>query len=168
MSSTTDLLKAIKSGLLRDVVAALDAGACVELDDGKGDPGLPLAIACFMGHAEIVRELILRGAKVNVPDNSTPTSPLAMAIRGGKKDTVTVLIEMGAAIPPGMNTGLTEQELMVAQWKAEHLANNTKSDENVSSPVIEEIEMIGCYGTDTAVLEADVMRAAREMAEKKN
>ena len=57
---------------------------------------------------------------------------------------------------------------IVAQWKAEHLANNTKSDENVSSPVIEEIEMIGCYGTDTAVLEADVMRAAREMAEKKN
>ena len=57
MSLSNDLMKAIRSGNLRKVVAALDAGAPVELDDGKGDPGLPLAIACFMGHAEIVREL---------------------------------------------------------------------------------------------------------------
>ena len=55
MTPPLDLLKAIRTGQLAAVVAALDAGAPVELDDGKGDPGLPLAIACFLGHAEIVR-----------------------------------------------------------------------------------------------------------------
>ena len=48
----------------------------VELDDGQGDPGLPLGIACFMGFVDIVRELAKRGAKVNLPDNSVQTSPL--------------------------------------------------------------------------------------------
>ena len=57
MSPPADLIKAIRTGLLSEVIAALDAGAPVELDDGKGDPGLPLAMACFTGHAEIVREL---------------------------------------------------------------------------------------------------------------
>ena len=56
MNTPPDLLKAIRTGQLAEVIAALDAGAPIELDDGKGNPGLPLAIACFMGHAEIVRE----------------------------------------------------------------------------------------------------------------
>lgn len=169
LSLPTDLIKAIRGGQLREVVAVLDAGAPVELHDGKGDPGLPLAMACFMGHTEIVRELILRGATANLPDNNAPTSPLSMALRGGKKDVVKVLIELGVIVPEGMETGLTEQELMVARWQAERFgavaaSQHTDDDE----PVIEEIQMVGCYGTDTSVLEADVMRAAREMAEKKN
>ena len=65
MDTPPDLIKAIRTGRLSEVVAALESGAQLELDDGKGDPGLPLAIACFMGHAEIVRELAIRGAKIN-------------------------------------------------------------------------------------------------------
>ena len=92
MSLSTDLIKAIRGGNLREVVAALDAGAPVELHDGKGDPGLPLAIACFMGHAEIVRELVMRGAKVNLAGGSFAKEMDAMQIvelartaqRGGK------------------------------------------------------------------------------------
>ena len=90
--STDDLIKAIRTGRLKDVVQILDAGTAVELDDGQGDPGLPLAIACFMGHADIVRELALRGAKINFKDNSTPTSPLSMALRGKKTEVIKVLI----------------------------------------------------------------------------
>ena len=45
MNTPPDLLKAIRTGQLAEVIAALDAGAPIELDDGKGDPGLPLAIA---------------------------------------------------------------------------------------------------------------------------
>ena len=129
----------------------------------------PLAMACFMGHAEIVRELVLRGAKVNLPDNMAPISPLSMALRGGKKEVISVLIELGAIVPEGMQTGLTEQELTLARWKATHFCTETTDQEGlVSKPMVEEIQMVGCYGTDTAVLEADVIRAAREMAEKKN
>ena len=121
MSQGTDLLKAIRGGQLRDVVAVLNAGTPVELHDGKGDPGLPLAMACFMGHAEIVRELVLRGAKVNLTDNAVPTSPLSMALRGSKKDVVKVLIELGANVPAGMHTGLTAEELAQARALARHL-----------------------------------------------
>jgi len=169
VSPDVDLIKAIRTGLLSEVIAALDAGAQVELHDGKGDPGLPLAMACFMGYAEIVRELILRGAKPNFADNREPTSPLAMALRGGRSEVVKVLIEFGAEVPPGVETGLTDQELMLARWKAQHFGTSTPGSEQAGQeiPVIEEIKMVGCYGTDTGVLEADIRRFVREMDSKK-
>ena len=146
------------------MIAALDAGACVELDDGRGDPGLPLAMACFMGHAEIVRELVLRGAKANFPDNRAINAPLSMALRGKRSEVVKVLIELGVEIPPGTDTGLTEQEMMVARWKAQHFS----AAQAGAQPEIEEIRLDGgCYGTDTSVLEADVMRYARSLDGKK-
>ena len=160
MTSRPDILKAIRSGKLGEVIAALEAGACVELDDGQGDPGLPLAMACFMGHAEIVRELILRGAKANFADNRAPNSPLSMALRGQRAEVVKVLVELGVDVPPGTDTGLSEQELQVARWKAQHFG--TAQDD-----AIEEIRLDGgCYGTDTSVLEADVLRYARELDRK--
>jgi len=162
-----DLIKAIRTGLLSEVIAALDAGAQVELHDGKGDPGLPLAMACFMGYAEIVRELILRGAKVNFADNREPTSPLAMALRGGRSEVVKVLIEFGGEVPPGVETGLNDQELMLARWKAQHFGASGTDQTGQDLPVIEEIKMVGCYGTDTGVLEADIRRFVREMDSKK-
>ena len=160
MTSRTDILKAIRSGKLGEVIAALEAGACVELDDGQGDPGLPLAMACFMGHAEIVRELILRGAKANFADNRAPNSPLSMALRGQRAEVVKVLVELGVDVPPGTDTGLSEQELQVARWKAQHFGA-------AQDDAIEEIRLDGgCYGTDTSVLEADVLRYARELDRK--
>lgn len=163
MTSELLLLKAIRSGRLADVQAALAAGATVELADGQGDPGLPMGIACFMGFVDIVRELVRHGALVNLGDNSLPTSPLSMAMRGGRSEVFRALVELGAAVPAGMTGGLSEQELMLAQWKAQrdgHFAVAGSASDAV--PVIEEIEARRCYGTDTQVLEADVLRAARE------
>lgn len=165
MSPPVDLIKAIRTGLLSEVIAALDAGAQVELNDGHGDPGLPLAMACFMGHAEIVRELAIRGAKVNFADNTLPTSPLAMAIRGGKTEVIKVLIELGAEIPPGTKTGLNDQELMLARWKAQHFGAST-STSGGDVPEIEEIQVLSCYGTDTGVLDAEMRRAVEDMCKK--
>ena len=156
-----DLIKAIRSGQLSAVIAALDAGAHVELGDGHGEPGLPLAIACFMGHAEIVRELALRGAKVNVANNSEPTSPLSMAIRGGRKEVVKVLIELGAELPPNAQTGLNDQELMLAKWKAQHFGVSQAAAHS-GPPVVEEIQVLSCYGTDTGVLDAEMRRAVED------
>ncbi len=165
MDSQLVLIKAIRSGRLPDVQAALDAGAMVELADGQGDPGLPMGIACFMGFVDIVRELVKRGGRVDFPDNNVPTSPLSMAIRGSRLEVVRALVELGAQVPDGMKTGLTEHDLMLAQWKAHRdgyvkvAAHETSGNE----PVIEEIDVIRCFGTDTQVLEADVLRAARGM-----
>lgn len=168
MNSAIDLLKAIRSGRLQEVLAVLDAGAPVELLDGRGDPGLPLGVACFMGFPDIVRELVRRGAKVNTADNSLPTSPVSMAVRGKRKEVLKVLIELGAEIPPGLNTGLSEQEILVARWRGQHYgaAMPRAADAAPDAPAYEEIEMVGCYGTDTSVLDADLIRAAREMEKK--
>ena len=168
MSPPADLIKAIRTGLLSEVIAALDAGAPVELDDGKGDPGLPLAMACFIGHAEIVRELALRGAKIDFPDNRAASSPLSMAIRGKKPEVVKVLIELGAVVPAGMETGLTDQELMLAKWKAERFGTSVAGAEPTEPefPDIEEIQVLSCYGTDTGVLDADIRRAVENMDKK--
>lgn len=171
MSAAIDLLKAIRTGRLEDVRRVLDAGAPVELDDGRGDPGLPLGVACFMGYVDIVRELVGRGAKVNLPNNAQPTSPLSMAIRGGRTDVVKTLIELGAEVPPGMKTGLSQQDLTLARWRGQQygsLSGRAGEMSGMSSdqPVFEEIEMPRCYGTDTAVLDADMVRAAREMDKK--
>ena len=169
MSPPADLIKAIRTGLLSEVIAALDAGAQVELQDGHGDSGLPLAMACFMGFAEIVRELVIRGAKVNFPDNRDSKSPLSMAIRGGRTEVVKVLIELGAKIPPDVDTGLTKQEMKVAQWKAEHFgaANSESGQRGTASSEVEEIQVLGCYGTDTDILNAEMRQAIEEMTKKK-
>jgi len=168
VNSAIDLLKAIRSGRLQEVQAVLDAGAPVELLDGRGDPGLPLGVACFMGFPDIVRELVRRGAKINTADNSQPTSPLSMAIRGKRKEVLKVLIELGAEIPPGLNTGLSEQEILVARWRGQHYGATMPrvAESAPDAPDYEEIEMVRCYGTDTSVLDADLIRAAREMEKK--
>lgn len=168
MSPPVDLIKAIRTGQLSEVLDALNGGATVELNDGQGDPGLPLAIACFMGHPEIVRELVVRGARLNFPDNRAPTSPLSMAIRGGKKDVVKVLIELGADIPQDMATGLTDQELMLSKWKAQHFGarNSSAAPDETEAPVVEEIQVLSCYGTDTGVLDAEMRRAVDEICKK--
>lgn len=168
MTAAIDLLKAIRTGRLQEVRALLDAGTSVEINDGRGDPGLPLGVACFMGYVEIVRELIARGAKANLPDNSQPTSPLSMAIRGRRTEVVKALIEMGVEVPPGMKTGLTDQEMMVARWRGRHYdaASADRTQAGEEPPVFEEIEMVRCYGTDTSVLDADLIRAARDMDKK--
>ena len=168
LSAPIDLIKAIRTGRLAEVVAALDAGAPVEMHDGQGDPGLPLGIACFMGYADIVRELVARGARASFPDNSEPTSPLSLAIRGGKTEVVRALIELGAELPPGTQTGLSEQEVALARLKAHHAATQTANTKHYPDDmeVFEEIEMVRAFGTDTGVLDADMIRAAREMGEK--
>ena len=167
MSASPDLIKAIRTGRLSEVVAALEAGAPVELNDGQGNPGLPLAIACFMGQAEIVRELAMRGAKVNFDDNRLPTSPLSMAIRSGKTEVVKVLIEHGAEVPPGTKTGLRDDELMLARWKAQHFGTSQAASLADGEPVIEEIQVGGCYGTDTDVLNAEMRRTVEELTRRK-
>lgn len=155
------LVKAIRSGKLADVQAVLDSSGSIELDDPSGSPGLPMGVACFMGFVDIVRELAQRGAKVDFPDNSEPTSPLSMAKRGNRTEVVRTLIELGALVPEGMNVGLTEHEIMLAQWKAVRDGYTHQQTVAEDGPVIEEINAQGCFGTDTMVLEAEVLRAVK-------
>lgn len=164
MTSPLALIAAIRSGQLSQVTAVLDAGVDIELADGRGDPTLPMGMACFMGLTEIVRELAKRGAKVNLPDNTLPTSPLSMAVRAKRTEVVRALIELGAEVPPGMETGLTEQEIILAQWVAQRAGLRAPpNDHSTEQSVIEEIEILRCVGTDTLILEADALRAVEKL-----
>lgn len=164
MSARDDLLKAIRSGRLAAVQLALDAGATPEIADGNCDPGMPLGIACFLGHADIVRELVRRGARTNAIDNRAPTSPLSMAVRGGRPEIVRLLVELGAEVPEGMQTGLPPEEIAAARWIAGHLAEQAAA----GAIEVEEIVMTRVIGTDTTLLEADAIQRAIAMeAEKK-
>jgi uncharacterized protein len=163
MNSHLDLIKAIRSGQLEQVQAALDAGIQVEWADEQGEAGLAMGIACFLGLVDIVRELIARGARVNHANNSLPTSPLSMAVRGKRNEVIRCLIELGALVPEGMQTGLSEHDIMIAQWKAfrdGHAVDSNKAPDHLAD--IEEINMVGCSNTDTQVLEAEVLRLAMQ------
>lgn len=152
-----DLLKAIRAGRLDDVKAALDAGSSL---DGEGQPGFAMGMACFLGHADIVRELVGRGAPVNLADNAAVTAPLAMAVRGGRKEVVRTLVECGAVLPAGMQTGLGEQELKAAQWVAFRDGYVKPDDGGASmSGEVEEIHFARPSHVDTQVLEAEALRA---------
>ena len=165
MTNPLLLLKAIREGNLASVKKHLDGGAPVELDDGQGDPGLPLGMACFMGHIDIARELISRGAPINRPDNRVATSPLSMAIRGNRSEVVRLLIELGADVPDGMATGLTENEVMLAQLKAirDGFAAAKNKAEATQAENFEEIHIAAFTGVDTQVLEAEALQAARNL-----
>lgn len=164
MSSGEDLLKAVRSGNLARVREVLDAGVPVELNDGKSDPGMPLGMACFMGHAAIVRELLQRGARANLPDNHAPVSPLSMALRGDHTDVVRLLIEWGALVPPDMPTKLSDQEIMAAEWQAFRSGKRAAPPSGAEGEVheVEEIVMPKAFGIDTTVLNADAILAAME------
>jgi hypothetical protein len=152
-----ELLKAIRAGRLDDVKAALDAGATL---DDEGQPGFALGMACFLGHVDIVRELVERGAQVNLADNAAVTAPLAMAVRGGRKEVVRVLIELGAVLPAGMQSGLSEQEIKAAQWIA--YRDGRGKPDNDALPAdgeVEEIQITRLSHVDTQVLEAEALRA---------
>ena len=88
-----------------------------------------------------------------------------MAIRRGKTEVIKVLIELVAEIPLEISTGLTEQELFLAKWKAKHFGavNSETAASDIFSPVIEEIQVTGCYETDTGVLDAEMRRAVEEI-----
>lgn len=152
-----ELLKAIRAGHLKYVKAALDAGAAID-DDGQ--PGFMLGMACFLGHADIVRELVSRGAQVNAADNAAVTAPLAMAVRGGNKEVVRALVELGALVPTGMAVGLGEQELKAAQWIAFRDGHGRQDDAQAGiSDEVEEIHFARPSHVDTQVLEAEALRA---------
>lgn len=180
-SKSDDLIRAIRQGNLAETISALDHGAHPETRDDHGDPGLPLRMASFNGHDDIIRELVHRGADVNLSTAKMVGAPISLAVRGGKKETVRLLIELGAEVPPGLQTGLSLQEILAAQGIAHKRAKKARiappplpGEEEAMAPLwplpegaqVEEIELTGCAGVDTNVLDADVMRLAEEKSPK--
>lgn len=98
----SDLRQAVERGDLQALRFALDAGGDIEEADIHGYPGLPLRIACFAGHLEIVHELISRGARIDTPNDLGTGGPMRAALRGGHDAIVKLLAASGATMPSGL------------------------------------------------------------------
>ncbi len=119
MRPTDQLIASLRTGDLSGVTAALEAGADANLPDNIGVPGLPLRIAAYNGHLEVIRALVSHGGEVNVHClDARAENLLAVARRGEKKDAVRLLIELGTEITPGLDTGLNLAERLAAQGVA--------------------------------------------------
>lgn len=93
-------------------MAALDHGADIEEADIHGDSGLPLRIACFKGHLDIIHELIRRGADIHAPNAQGLGGPIRMAHRGGHQKIIDLLLTHGAQLPadlPPLKTDSSER-----------------------------------------------------------
>ena len=102
MSMHSALRRAIEKGCLESVRVALNHGAAIEEADMHGAPGLPMRIACFNGHVNIVLELIQRGADIHAPNAEGPGGPIRMAARGQHFEVIELLLTHGAEIPEGV------------------------------------------------------------------
>lgn len=178
------LIAAIRSGSVQELMAALNAGADARSADQLGEADLPLRLAVFGGNPDIIRELVRRGADVNHSTRRMPFAPLNLAVKTGKPEVVRLLVELGARIPAGMQTGLSLRDILAAQG----VAHRTGADASREAPaarlpnapllpatpvhtagnplpgdaVVEEIDLQGCYGVDTNVLEADAKRLSQQ------
>jgi len=213
-TASQNLARVVRSGRLEEVVQFLECGLG---RDRPAELGLGLAMACFLGHREIVRELVKRGAPLNLPTGLADASPLAMAGKGKQKKTIQLLVALGARIPDGFDTGLSDEELAAARAKAKRrrhkqrtaVTTATKGESAAmpsgtpaappaecpvtptapspdapprrqppSSPalsaapiatppqprtasrggIVEEIDLVGCYGVDTHILESEMQQ----------
>jgi len=68
----------------------------------------PLGLACYFGHYEIARYLVLKGADVNLPSNNGfRVFPLHSAVAGNFTDIARMLIENNAQVNVKQQAGAT-------------------------------------------------------------
>src|ERR1700722_4844548 len=110
------LLNAARTGNMKGMMAALDAGADVNARDRNQNT--PLIEATCDGHLHLARLLIASGADVNAKNNCQDTPLLGAAI-GGYADFAQLLIDNGADINAKNYTEWSAMDYAVAR---EHTA----------------------------------------------
>ncbi|XP_019646871.1 PREDICTED: serine/threonine-protein phosphatase 6 regulatory ankyrin repeat subunit A-like [Branchiostoma belcheri] len=95
------LLTAAENGSLRGVKAALEAGADIDyvqpgsLIEGRNTA---LLIASFLGHVDVVKLLLRKGASLTKRDAVASSAPLHGAAREGHTEVVDLLVHHGATL----------------------------------------------------------------------
>ncbi|MEB3289784.1 MAG: ankyrin repeat domain-containing protein [Leptolyngbya sp.] len=92
------LMSAVMAGDLSTVKSLIVQGIDVNEKSpviGSGNDGqTPLLVACFLGHADIVRELLVAGAKETINDYLMAATPAHKACYAGKPEALKVLLEL--------------------------------------------------------------------------
>ncbi|XP_078601042.1 uncharacterized protein LOC144876035 isoform X4 [Branchiostoma floridae x Branchiostoma japonicum] len=117
MAETRDanelLWQASEKGSLQGVKTALKSGADIDFDhaDCEGCSGTALYVASTVGHVDIVRLLLRKGASL-VKRAKTSAAPLHVAAIEGKTEVVDLLVQHGATLDT--HDGWQKTPLMVA------------------------------------------------------
>lgn len=91
-----------------DVVAHLVFTHPDSLNDYAADGFTPLGLACYFGHYEVARYLVLKGADVNMPSNNGfNVFPLHSAAAGNFTNIARMLVESGAQVNIKQQAGVT-------------------------------------------------------------
>jgi len=102
-----NLFEAAAAGKL-DVVANLVYASPNSLNDYAPDGFTALGLACYFGHYDVARYLVLKGADVNLPSNNGfHVYPLHSACAGNYTRTAAMLIENGSFINIKQQAGAT-------------------------------------------------------------
>jgi uncharacterized protein len=96
-----ELMAAVQAGDLGAVKRLIDRGVDVDeksrvLVNGN-DGQTPLLVACFLGHAEIVRALLAAGANPRINDYLLKATPVHKAAYAGRPDALIALRDHGGA-----------------------------------------------------------------------
>ncbi len=91
-----------------DVVAHLVYAHPEAVNEFSADGFTPLGLACYFGHPEIARYLVLKGADVNVPSNNGfSVYPIHSAVAANQTEIVHTLVEHGAQVNVKQKSGVT-------------------------------------------------------------
>ncbi len=116
-----DLFEAAAAGKF-DNVAYLIFTQPDTVNEYNADGFTPLALACYFGHYEVARYLILKGADVNKSlNNSLGICPLHLAVANNNLDIVRMLIEHNVQINVQQNSGVSALHYAAKHGDAEML-----------------------------------------------
>lgn len=102
-----NIFEAAAAGKL-DVMANLIYANPNSLNDYAPDGFTPLGLACYFGHYDVARYLVLKGADVNLPSNNGfHVYPLHSACAGNYTQIAAMLIENGSLINIKQQAGAT-------------------------------------------------------------
>ena len=90
------LMKAVKQGNAATVRQLIGEGVDVNETDSSGD--VPLIMAAYLGHAEVVKLLLDAGADVTAVDPGMKATALHAAAYAGRTEAAKLLIEGGVEI----------------------------------------------------------------------
>jgi len=91
-----------------DLIANLVYDSPNSLDDYADDGFTPLGLACYFGHYDVARYLVLKGADVNRPSNNGfQVYPLHSACAGNYTQIARMLVENGALVNVKQQAGAT-------------------------------------------------------------
>ncbi|WP_158828018.1 ankyrin repeat domain-containing protein [Mucilaginibacter lacusdianchii] len=102
-----DIFEASAAGKF-DMVAYLVYSTPEIVHQYNADGFTPLALACYFGHHEVARYLVLKGADVNQAlNNGSGICPIHLAVAANHIDIVRMLVEHDVQINVQHNTGIT-------------------------------------------------------------